>query len=453
MAARGPRVRRAVPETVRRNRSDGALGRRRREEYLEQVAGRGPGPARPAAHRRRSHRKAEALLVDLRENGRRAAKSSTKSTTWSACASSSSPSRTATARSGSIHAVVAARPGPFQGLRRDAQVQPLPVVAHDGGRSRGQAVEFQIRTERNAPPRRVRRRRALGLQGAAQPDRRSRVAPTHRRLAAGHDRPGEFMQSLKIDLEQDEVFVFTPKGRVITLPTGATPVDFAYAIHTEVGHRCIGARVNGRLVPLESPMHSGETCRDLHEQGRRRRTEPRLAADSSTRPGPVTKIRQWFPESVASRRDRRRPRGARQGIAPRRDAGTEAGVFGRDARQGGRRRSTTPTSTPCTPRSASTTCRPRRSCSASQRDLRGGEEQLPVTVAPPASRAGPNPRPRRCRRPRRGPRRRDGAPVAVLHAGPRRRDHGLRHPRSWRVACTAPTAPTRRACRQQERVG
>ena len=59
------------------------------------------------------------------------------------------------------------------------------------------------------------------------------------------------MQSLKIDLEQDEVFVFTPKGKVITLPTGATPVDFAYAIHTEVGHRCIGARVNGRLIPLD----------------------------------------------------------------------------------------------------------------------------------------------------------------------------------------------------------
>ena len=66
------------------------------------------------------------------------------------------------------------------------------------------------------------------------------------------DDPAEFMQSLKFDLEQGEVFVFTPKGRVITLPTGATPVDFAYTIHTEVGHRCIGARVNGRLVPLDS---------------------------------------------------------------------------------------------------------------------------------------------------------------------------------------------------------
>ncbi len=70
--------------------------------------------------------------------------------------------------------------------------------------------------------------------------------------------PGEFMDSLRFDLHSNEVFVFTPKGDVLSLPTGSTPVDFAYAVHTEVGHRCIGARVNGRLVPLESPLENGD---------------------------------------------------------------------------------------------------------------------------------------------------------------------------------------------------
>ncbi|HEY5153718.1 MAG TPA: bifunctional (p)ppGpp synthetase/guanosine-3',5'-bis(diphosphate) 3'-pyrophosphohydrolase, partial [Acidimicrobiales bacterium] len=71
--------------------------------------------------------------------------------------------------------------------------------------------------------------------------------------------PSQFMANLKIDLEHDEVFVFTPKGKVITLQAGATPVDFAYAIHTEVGHACIGARVNGKLIPLESTLSSGDS--------------------------------------------------------------------------------------------------------------------------------------------------------------------------------------------------
>jgi GTP pyrophosphokinase len=70
--------------------------------------------------------------------------------------------------------------------------------------------------------------------------------------------PGEFLDSLRFEINSTEVYVFTPRGEVIALPTGSTPVDFAYSIHTEVGHRCIGARVNGRLVPLESELDNGD---------------------------------------------------------------------------------------------------------------------------------------------------------------------------------------------------
>jgi GTP pyrophosphokinase len=70
--------------------------------------------------------------------------------------------------------------------------------------------------------------------------------------------PGEFLESLRFEINAAEVYVFTPRGDVIGLPTGSTPVDFAYAIHTEVGHHTIGARVNGRLVPLESKLEHGD---------------------------------------------------------------------------------------------------------------------------------------------------------------------------------------------------
>lgn len=70
--------------------------------------------------------------------------------------------------------------------------------------------------------------------------------------------PGEFLESLRFEINRAEVYVFTPRGDVIALPLGATPVDFAYAVHTEVGHRTIGARVNGRLVPLESTLDNSD---------------------------------------------------------------------------------------------------------------------------------------------------------------------------------------------------
>ena len=105
--------------------------------------------------------------------------------------------------------------------------------------------------------------------------------------------PSEFLDSLRFDLHAAEVFVFTPKGDVISLTTGATPVDFAYAVHTEVGHRCIGARVNGRLVPLESALHNGDVVEIFTSKAP-------TAAPSQDWLGFVAsararnKIRQWF---------------------------------------------------------------------------------------------------------------------------------------------------------------
>ncbi|WP_323098462.1 bifunctional (p)ppGpp synthetase/guanosine-3',5'-bis(diphosphate) 3'-pyrophosphohydrolase [Intrasporangium sp. YIM S08009] len=75
--------------------------------------------------------------------------------------------------------------------------------------------------------------------------------------------PGEFLDSLRFEMGSSEVYVFTPKGAVVALPVGGTPVDFAYAVHTEVGHHCIGARVNGRLVPLESTLENGDVVEVL----------------------------------------------------------------------------------------------------------------------------------------------------------------------------------------------
>src|SRR3954449_11474728 len=79
--------------------------------------------------------------------------------------------------------------------------------------------------------------------------------------------PGEFLESLRFEINSSEVYVFTPRGDVIALPTGSTPVDFAYAIHTEVGHRTIGARVNGRLVPLESALDNGDVVEVFTSKG------------------------------------------------------------------------------------------------------------------------------------------------------------------------------------------
>ncbi|HVL61036.1 MAG TPA: bifunctional (p)ppGpp synthetase/guanosine-3',5'-bis(diphosphate) 3'-pyrophosphohydrolase [Microbacterium sp.] len=105
--------------------------------------------------------------------------------------------------------------------------------------------------------------------------------------------PGEFLDSLRFEIGAKEVYVFTPKGRVIGLPSGATPVDFAYAVHTEVGHRTMGAKVNGRLVPLESELSSG----DVVEVFTSKNPDSGPSQDwlgFVKSPRARNKIRQWF---------------------------------------------------------------------------------------------------------------------------------------------------------------
>jgi guanosine-3',5'-bis(diphosphate) 3'-pyrophosphohydrolase len=105
--------------------------------------------------------------------------------------------------------------------------------------------------------------------------------------------PIEFLETLKLDLDQGEVYVFTPKGAIITLPSDSTAVDFAYAIHTEVGHRCIGARVNGRLIPLGSKLSSGDTVEIFTSKiptAGPSQDWLKFVASARAR----TKIRQWF---------------------------------------------------------------------------------------------------------------------------------------------------------------
>lgn len=105
--------------------------------------------------------------------------------------------------------------------------------------------------------------------------------------------PIEFLEALKLDLEEDEVYIFTPKGKVIALTANSTPVDFAYAIHTDVGHRCIGAKVNGRLAPLDTRLNSADTVEiftSKAETAGPSRDWLNMVASSRAR----TKIRQWF---------------------------------------------------------------------------------------------------------------------------------------------------------------
>ncbi len=104
--------------------------------------------------------------------------------------------------------------------------------------------------------------------------------------------PEEFMEALRVDLFEDEVYVFTPKGEVKNLAAGSTPVDFAYEVHTDVGHRCVGAKVNGKMVPLHYELKSGDIVEVMTSNRDRGPSRDWLALVRTTRAR--NKIKQWF---------------------------------------------------------------------------------------------------------------------------------------------------------------
>ena len=102
----------------------------------------------------------------------------------------------------------------------------------------------------------------------------------------------EFIEGFKIDLFTDEIFLFTPKGVVIDLPNGATPIDFAYRIHTDIGNKCVGAKVNGKIVPLDYKLKTGEIVEVLTSNNAKGPNMDWLNIAKSNQA--KSKIRSWF---------------------------------------------------------------------------------------------------------------------------------------------------------------
>ncbi|HVW48262.1 MAG TPA: bifunctional (p)ppGpp synthetase/guanosine-3',5'-bis(diphosphate) 3'-pyrophosphohydrolase [Solirubrobacterales bacterium] len=160
----------------------------------------------------------------------------------------------------------------------------------------GKPLEIQIRTEEmhKLAEYGIAAHVAYKEGGRGDPQREKMTWLRQLVEAEGEQDPTEFLESLKVDLFEDEVFVFTPKGEVKSLSAGSTPLDFAYAVHTDVGHSCVGAKVNGSIVPLHYQLRSGDIVEVLTAKQKRAPSLDWLKLVRTSRAR--NKIRAWFKE-------------------------------------------------------------------------------------------------------------------------------------------------------------
>ncbi|HEX2387947.1 MAG TPA: bifunctional (p)ppGpp synthetase/guanosine-3',5'-bis(diphosphate) 3'-pyrophosphohydrolase [Solirubrobacterales bacterium] len=162
---------------------------------------------------------------------------------------------------GVIHALWKPLPGRFKDFIATPKMNLYQTLHTTVIGPQGQPLEIQVRTAE------MHELAEYGVaahviykegSGGKNPERDKMTWLRHLLDAEGEGDPEEFLEALKVDLFEDEVFVFTPKGEIKNLSAGSTPLDFAYAVHTDVGHRCVGAKVNGKIVPLHYTRRSGD---------------------------------------------------------------------------------------------------------------------------------------------------------------------------------------------------
>ena len=197
---------------------------------------------------------------------------------------------------GVIHSIWKPLPGRFKDFVAMPKANMYQALHTTVIGPEGKPLEIQIRTEEmhKLAEYGIAAHVAYKEGGRGDPQREKMTWLRQLVEAEGEQDPTEFLESLKVDLFEDEVFVFTPKGEVKNLSAGSTPLDFAYAVHTDVGHSCVGAKVNGAIVPLHYTLRSGDIVEVLTAKQKRAPSLDWLKLVRTSRAR--NKIRAWFKE-------------------------------------------------------------------------------------------------------------------------------------------------------------